>query len=41
MAELWKKGDYATLSKMGWDLVAGAVPVVSSLHETAMLSNAG
>ncbi len=40
ITDLWNKWDYVTLSKMGWDVVAGAVPIVSSLHETAMLSNA-
>jgi hypothetical protein len=40
ITEAWEKGDYATLSKLGWDFAAGAVPIVSSFHETAMLSNA-
>jgi hypothetical protein len=39
LAELWKKGDYTQLGKLGWDFVAGAVPILSSVHETAILSN--
>lgn len=39
LMELWNKGDYTTLTKRGWDLAAGATPVVWTLHETAILSN--
>ncbi len=39
VADLYNKWDYITLSKLGWDFVAGVIPLVSTVHETAMLSN--
>lgn len=39
--ELWNKGDYESLAKIGWDFTAGAIPIVSSVHESLILSNTG
>jgi hypothetical protein len=40
ISEMFQKWDWTNLAKAWWDFSAGVVPILSTVHESAILSNA-